>query len=97
MSLFGWPFMALPPALADRILGRELSEAAILLPDDASVTAGGQGDSHLLVATGCGALLAAFTLAAFSSPRWQRPFLVAAVTPPRSDHAAWPWHKRWSG
>ena len=31
------------------------------------------------MATGCGALLAAFTLAALSSPPWRRPFLVVAV------------------
>ncbi len=79
MSLFGWPFLALLPALADRIMGGHLPETAILLPDDSNVAAGGQGYSHLLVATGCGALLAAFTLAAFASPRWRRPFLIIAV------------------
>jgi MFS family permease len=80
ISLFGWPFMVLLPALADQTQGGHLSESTILLPDDAGVTAGSQGYSHLLVATGCGALLAAFTLAAFASPRWRRPFLVGAVS-----------------
>ncbi len=71
IALFGWPFLTLLPALADHTVGG----------DGAVVTAAhGEGYSHLLVGTGCGALLAAFTLAALSSARWRRPFLVAAVT-----------------
>ncbi len=65
VALFGWPFISLLPALADHAT-RGGS------PD-------GEGYSHLLVGTGGGALLAALTLAALSSPRWRRPLLVTAV------------------
>jgi MFS family permease len=80
MSLFGWPFLALLPALADQTVGGRAPDAALLLLDDTSATAHGEGYSHLLVATGVGALLAAFTLAALPAPRWRRLFLVMAVT-----------------
>jgi MFS family permease len=72
MSLFGWPFLTLLPALAHGTLpGAD--------PAGIEARADGEGYSHLLVGTGSGALLAAFTLAALSSPRWRRPFLVVAV------------------
>jgi len=77
ISLFGWPFLTLLPALADSTLagqGTALTEAP-----GADALEHGAGYSQLLVGTGCGALLAAFTLAAFSGPRWRRPFLIAAV------------------
>jgi MFS family permease len=80
MSLFGWPFLALLPALADQTAGGQGDRpAALVADDDPGAAARGEGYSHLLVATGCGALLAAFTLAALSSPPWRRPFLVVAV------------------
>jgi MFS family permease len=72
ISLFGWPFLALLPALADGPAGGDGGA-------DELVAAGGAGYSHLLVATGCGALLAALTLAALSGTRWRRPFLATAV------------------
>jgi MFS family permease len=76
ISLFGWPFLTLLPALADRTLTGSAAGPAAYDPAD---ELHGQGYSHLLTGTGCGALLAAFTLAALSSPRWRRPFLVGAV------------------
>jgi MFS family permease len=66
MSLFGWPFLTLLPALADHAAGGATAPQ-------------GEGYSHLLVGTGCGALLAALALAALSGPRWRRLFLAAAV------------------
>jgi MFS family permease len=80
ISLFGWPFMALLPALADHTLGGHTTgPAAPPAEDDPVAAAHGAGYSRLLVGTGCGALLAAFTLAASSSPRWRRAFLAGAV------------------
>jgi MFS family permease len=76
VSLFGWPFMTLLPALADQTLGGHTTEPA---GDEAITAAHGEGYSQLLVGTGGGALLAAFTLAASSSPRWRRAFLAGAV------------------
>jgi len=72
ISLFGWPFLALLPALADYTVGGHGQEVAPAGTD-------GAGYSQLLVGTGCGALVAAFTLAVLSSARWRRPFLVGAV------------------
>jgi MFS family permease len=77
VSLFGWPYMSLLPALADLTLSG--GTTAMTAAPGADVAAQGEGYSHLLVGTGFGALLAAFTLAALSAPRWRRPFLVAAV------------------
>jgi predicted MFS family arabinose efflux permease len=77
ISLFGWPFLTLLPALADRTAdGNVVATAA---EDDPAAAAHGEGYSHLLVGTGCGALLAALTLAALSGPRWRRAFLATAV------------------
>jgi MFS family permease len=76
ISLFGWPFMTLLPALADHTTG---GEPAALTADEPDAALHGEGYSHLLVGTGCGALLAAFTLAALPSARWRRPFLAGAV------------------
>ncbi len=74
ISLFGWPFLALLPAFAHHAAGGSAGEVGL----DPGPT-DGAGYSQLLVGTGCGALLAAFTLAAQSSVRWRRPFLVGAV------------------
>jgi predicted MFS family arabinose efflux permease len=80
ISLFGWPFLTLLPALADRTLdGHGTAVAAQAAETEAGAAANGEGYSRLLVGTGCGALLAAFTLAALSSARRRRPFLVGAV------------------
>jgi MFS family permease len=80
ISLFGWPFLTLLPALADRAVGgTEAVATALPIDDAADAAAHGEGYSHLLVGTGVGALLAALALAALSGPRWRRPFLAAAV------------------
>jgi predicted MFS family arabinose efflux permease len=80
ISMFGWPFLTLLPALADPAVVRdEAVVTAALTESDPGAAAHGEGYSHLLVGTGCGALLAAFALAALSGPRWRRPFLAASV------------------
>jgi MFS family permease len=81
MSLFAWPFLTLLPALADHTLNGHGAAVAAAQPAeiDPDTVAHGKGYSQLLVATGVGALLAAFTLASLSSARWRRPFLVGAV------------------
>ena len=80
ISLFGWPFLTLLPALADHTVPGDGSVATVAPAEiDPAAAAHGEGYSHLLVGTGCGALLAALTLAALSGPHWRRPFLGAAV------------------
>jgi MFS family permease len=82
ISLFGWPFLTLLPALADRTAGADAlpaAAAAAAVEDDPAAAAHGEGYSHLLVGTGCGALLAALALAALSGARWRRFFLATAV------------------
>lgn len=73
MSLFGWPFLALLPALAHRGLGGEVEVAEL------PVSQQGEEYSRLLTGMGCGALLAALTLASFSAPPWRRRFLAVSV------------------
>jgi MFS family permease len=80
MALFGWPFLTLLPALADQTVGEAgTGPATLLAGDDPAAALHGEAYSRLLVGTGSGALLAAFTLAALSSRRWRRPFLAGAV------------------
>jgi MFS family permease len=74
MSLFGWSFLTLLPALADHTPGGGTAEGP---PDPAA--ADGEGYSRLLTGMGGGAFLAALLLASLPSPRWRRPFLVGAV------------------
>jgi MFS family permease len=73
ISLFGWPFVTLLPALADSTSGGQG------IGTDPGIAEQGASYSQLLVGTGGGALLAAFTLAALSGARWRLPFLIAAV------------------
>lgn len=82
MSLFGWPFLALLPALADHTLrghAAEATAAQVAEDDPYADAAHGEGYSRLLVGMGCGALLAALVLASLPSPRWRRLFLGGAL------------------
>lgn len=62
-ALCGWPFLALLPALAEKVLG----------------VGGKEGYSLMLSSTGLGALLAALSVATFGSNDRRRWFIVAGV------------------